>query len=78
MSKPVCQLTDCDGNAFVLIGRAAAREVAAECLRRAAIARRTQYCDRDPTAGLRAHRLGAARRLIAEARQIRAWFTPLP
>lgn len=55
-----------------------AREAAAELLRRAAVARHMQYCDRNPTVGLRAHRLGAARRLIAEARQVRSRFNQLP
>lgn len=58
--------------------RITAREYAAECLRRAAVARHMQYCDRQPTATLRAHRLGTARRLIAEARHVRSRFNQLP
>lgn len=55
-----------------------AREYAAECLRRAAAARRMQYCDRRPSPGLRTHRLRQVRQLIAEARRLRPRFAPLP
>lgn len=58
--------------------RITAREAAAALLRRAAIARHAQYCDRPPSPGLRAHRLRRARQLIAEARRLRARFAPLP
>lgn len=60
-----------------------AREKAAELLRLAAAARRTEYTDSEPVpahvaAMRRAHRIGRARDLIERARILRAGFPPLP
>lgn len=57
---------------------ARAREAAAALLRRAGIARHMQYCDRHSSVGLRTHRLGRARQLVAEARRLRGQFGRLP
>lgn len=64
-----------------MVGRTtqvSAREAAAELLRRAAIARHMEYCDRTRTAGMRAFHLARARQLIEEARGLRSQFTALP
>lgn len=64
-----------------MVGRTtqvSAREAAAELLRRSAIVRYMEYCDRTCTAGMRAWRLARARQLIEEARGLRSQFTPLP
>lgn len=66
------------GRTTLVVRQVNAREAAVELLRLAGVARRMQFCDGGASVGLRTHRLGRARELLAEARRLREQFCPLP